>query len=94
MDENLKNSPKIGEIYLCLDELALDIYYEVVFLQKMIHTTGETFITLKGVLKPTVELTWPVLFFDKKFVKVNETTVKILFGKGAKNGNTSNSKKS
>ena len=94
VDEKQNQEPKLGDIYLCLDTTEQDIYYRVIFTTKMVHSTGEIFITLEGVLKPSVELTWPLLFFDMKFVKVNETTVQILFGKGDKNGTTDNDQKS
>lgn len=90
---NVKEShePKVGDIYLCLDTSWDDIYYEVVGLKTADMTTGETIIQFRGILRDAKVQWWPLLFLDQKFVKVNETTVRILFGnKGEKNGTTSN----
>ena len=90
MDEKQnENSPKVGDTYMSLDQKLDDIYYRIT---EMIGPAGSIQLRLNGVLKET-EIIWPLLFLEQKFVKVNETTVQILFGKGEKSGQPNDNQK-
>lgn len=79
--------PKVGEIYICTDttkKVFNDIYYKV---HKTEAELGkETTVTIEGIFQTKEKIKYPLLFFNQKFVKVSESTFKILFGKGVTNG--------
>lgn len=83
----LKNesSPKAGDAYMSLDTKSKAIFYEVSLVE--VHG-GATWIELAG-MQFQDSLRIPLLFLDKSFVKVNESTIKALFGERKPNGNAS-----
>lgn len=86
-----ENSPKAGDAYMSLDTKSKAVFYEVSLVEVQ---GGATWIELAG-MQFQDSLRIPLLFLDKSFVKVNESTIKALFGERKRDGNpgkeTSNS---
>ena len=77
------NSPQIGDAYISLDTKSKAVFYEVTLVEQ--HG-GATWIELAG-LQFQDSLRIPLLFLDKSFAKVKESTIKALFGERKKDGN-------
>lgn len=77
---------KPGDAYISLDIKSKAVFYQVERVD--VVQDGSTWIKLAG-LQFQDSIYTPLLFLDKSFAKVNESTVNILFGKGVENGNES-----
>lgn len=85
MDENLSEpNVKLGDTFISLDLKSRAVFYEVYSVEQ--DNTGATWIALSGIQFQD-SLRIPLLFLDKSFARVNESTVKALFGERKKHGN-------
>lgn len=82
MDEN-ENKVKVGDAYISLDLKSKAVFYKIEIVET--RPDGSTWLKLAG-LQFQDSVYVPLLFLDKSFAKVNESTIKVLFG-GNKNGN-------
>lgn len=82
---NEQNSPKAGDAYMSLDVKSKAVFYEVTLVEQ--HG-GATWIELAG-MQFQDSLRIPLLFLDKSFVRVKESTIKALFGERKRDGNAS-----
>lgn len=84
MDANQnENNIKVGDAFISLDVKSRAVFYEVSLVEEQ---NGATWIELAG-LQFQDSLRIPLLYLDKSFARVNESTVKALFGERKKNGN-------
>lgn len=80
---NEPSNPKAGDAFMSLDTKSKAVFYEVTLVEVQ---GGATWIELAG-MQFQDSLRIPLLFLDKSFVRVNESTVKALFGERKRDGN-------
>lgn len=85
MDANQnENNIKVGDAFISLDVKSRAVFYEVELVET--RQDGSTWIKLAGMqFQDSIYI--PLLFLDKSFAKVNQSTVNALFGERKTNGN-------
>lgn len=66
-----------GQVYMSLNDKDVEVFYKVAKVRQ--DESGATWIDLVG-MKTSVYDNLPLLVFDKKYMRVSESTAKILFG--------------
>lgn len=80
-----ENNVKPGDAYMSLDTKSKAVFYEVEVVEEK---QGATWLKLAGMqFQDSIYI--PLLFLDKSFVRVNESTIKALFGERKRDGNAS-----
>ena len=70
----------VGDVLLCLDETSKYVFVKI---NERYDLYGLVHLKMKPLLEPVDNdffITTPLLFLEKSYVKVDESTVKILFG--------------
>ena len=83
------NSPKIGEVYLSISTGLKFYFYEV---KQISEDAGKATWIKMDALQFDDSIEIPLLYFDKLFVRVNESTVEILFNRRREENGNANKK--
>lgn len=83
-NQNENSIVKVGDTFISLDLKSRAVFYEVEVVET--RKDGSTWYKLAG-LQFEDNLYVPLLFLDKSFARVKESTVKALFGERKRDGN-------